>query len=88
MSDVAVYIANISTSVGVILAALAALLPKLSKLKADILNVKDVANGVHTIVNQQRTDMETYIRQLTDALNQAGIHVPTNATVSPLAPKE
>jgi len=56
--------------------ALCALLPVMFKL------VRDVKN-VHTIVNQQRTDMQRYERTLVRALKEHGIEVPVDQSVNP-----
>lgn len=56
--------------------ALAAVLPTLFKLRRDV-------KAVHTIVNQQRTDMQRYERALIAALKAAGVEVPVDQSIDP-----
>lgn len=58
-------IASLITAIGGTVAILKVLLPSLR-----------IAKDTHTIVNQQRTDMERYQRVLENALKQAGLDVP------------
>lgn len=47
-------------------------------VKTDVDVVKTDVKEVHSIVNQQRTDMLAYQKTLTDLLVAKGIHVPTD----------
>jgi hypothetical protein len=62
--------ATVLIAVGGIITALAVLVPTLRKV-----------DGVHTIVNQQRTDMQRYQRALLDALGEAGIDAPVDQSM-------
>jgi hypothetical protein len=69
--------AGIITAVAGVITALALLAGALPLL---IKTVRDVRK-VHTIVNQQRTDMQNYNRALVRALVAAGIEVPDDQSL-------
>lgn len=46
--------------------------------------VERKVDGVHVIVNQQRTDASNYQRALINALQSAGVDVPADQSIEPL----
>lgn len=67
-------VAAVVTALGGLAIALGALIPILRRTR------KDVAE-VHTMVNQQRTDMMLYQTALITALHKAGAPVPDDASL-------
>lgn len=53
-------------------------LRKIENVRADL---KEEVQGVHKIVNQQRTDMLAYQKTLIDVLVAKGIHVPSDKSL-------
>lgn len=45
--------------------------------------IEKKVDDVHTIVNQQKTDMQRYIRALTTTLNAHGIEIPVDQSLDP-----
>jgi hypothetical protein len=76
--------ATVITALGGLALAIAVLVPALRAARAAEANsaktVTEVAK-VHTIVNQQRTDAQRYQVALVEALQQAGIKVPTDQSL-------
>lgn len=68
--------AGVVTAVALLVTSLGALLPQLRGLRKEV-------KAVHTIVNQQRTDMIRYERALIAALKRAGVEVPVDQSVEP-----
>jgi UPF0716 family protein affecting phage T7 exclusion len=64
-------IATLTIAVGGVITALTVFLPMYRQTKE-----------IHTIVNQQRTDMERYQRALVAALKQAGVSVPADQSIT------
>jgi UPF0716 family protein affecting phage T7 exclusion len=70
-------IATVVIAVGGLLSALTLLIPILRQTRA----LKTQVTQVHTIVNQQRTDMERYQRALVTALQNANVDVPDDQSI-------
>jgi hypothetical protein len=70
-------IASVLTASALVISALALLLPILRKAKA----IESKVEGVHIIVNQQRTDLQNYQVALIAALTKAGIDVPADQSL-------
>lgn len=60
------------TGLSLTITAVAGLRPLIKRAKA----VEVKVDGVHTIVNQQRTDMTNYQAALLAALKKAGVEIP------------
>jgi hypothetical protein len=77
--------ATVITALGGLALAIAVLLPALRASRAAEANsaktIAEVAK-VHTIVNQQRTDAQRYQIALVTALQDAGIKVPADQSLS------
>lgn len=75
--------ATVLTALGGLVLAVSVLIPILRNSRKTLVQVADV----HTIVNQQRTDLLSYQQLLIRALSAAGVTVPEDASVqSPDAP--
>ena len=70
-------IATVLTSVGGIVLAVAVLIPNLRNSKETKMQVQEV----HTIVNQQRTDLQRYNVALSQALKAHGIEIPVDQSL-------
>jgi hypothetical protein len=70
-------VATIITALGGFVLAIGVLLPILRETREQ----KKQINQVHTIVNQQRTDMMRYQRTLVHTLKNAGIEVPLDQSI-------
>lgn len=71
-------LALLLTSLTGLLVAVTKFLPVLRGGARKLDRVADTVDGVHVIVNQQKTDMERYQRALIAALREAGIDVPAD----------
>jgi hypothetical protein len=81
--------ATLFVAISGVIAALTLFLPvlRLSRTNAKkIDNVESKVDGVHVIVNQQRTDQLNYQRALIRALQDQGIAVPVDQSIE--SPKE
>lgn len=72
-------IATVFTALGGLVLAFSVLVPTLRKTRENVVAVNDV----HTMVNQQRTDMLRYQETLVTALQQGGIKVPADTSLRP-----
>jgi uncharacterized protein YoxC len=70
-------IATAITAVGGLVLAVSVLIPTLRATRQAVANVAEV----HTMVNQQRTDMLRYNEDLVSALRAAGVAVPTDRSL-------
>lgn len=73
MSELAAVIASLAalvTAVGGVVLAFSVLIP-----------IRRNAAQIHTMVNQQRTDMQRYTRSLVDTLHRAGVEVPLDESL-------
>lgn len=70
-------VATVFTALGGLVLAFSVLVPTLRKTRENVTAVNDV----HTMVNQQRTDMMRYQETLVAALQKGGIEVPTDASL-------
>lgn len=79
-------LASVITACALLMTALSLLLPTLRKVKEVGRNVVEI----HTIVNQQRTDLQRYQQALVNALNEAGVKVPADQSIlkAPTPPPE
>jgi hypothetical protein len=75
--------ATVLTAAGGLFLALAVFLPTMRKTREIAEESRQQISAVHVIVNQQRTDMERYIRALTAALRSAGVEVPADQSIDP-----
>ena len=69
-------IATVFTALGGLVLAFSVLVPTLRKTRENVA-------AVHTMVNQQRTDMLRYQETLVTALQQGGIKVPADTSLRP-----
>jgi hypothetical protein len=69
--------AGLTTAIASVITALALIIGALPAL----IKVLRTTREVHTIVNQQRTDMQNYNRALIAALRSAGIEVPVDQSL-------
>jgi len=76
-------VATAITAVGGLVLAVSVLIPTLRATRQAVANVAEV----HTMVNQQRTDMLRYNEDLVNALNSAGVAVPTDRSLRRQPPK-
>lgn len=80
-SSVAGIITAVGTSLlalGGLVTALTTLIPLLKRTK----RLESKVDGVHTIVNQQRTDMMNYQAALVASLRKAGIEIPVDQSAA------
>jgi hypothetical protein len=75
--------ATVLTAAGGLFLALAVFLPTMRKTREIAEESRTQISAVHVIVNQQRTDMERYIRALTARLRSAGVDVPADQSINP-----
>ncbi len=75
-------VAGIITAVATVLIALGGVITAVSVLLPILRGTREI----HTIVNQQRTDMENFQRALIRALVDAGIPVPVDQSLPPVPP--
>jgi hypothetical protein len=64
-----------------LITALSALLVAASALTPVLILLLKEIRKVHTIVNQQRTDMTAYQLKLTESLRSHGIEIPTDDSI-------
>jgi uncharacterized Ntn-hydrolase superfamily protein len=79
-TDIAVVVTAVGTAVtavGGLVLAVGVLVPILRNTRKAVATTAEV----HTMVNQQRTDMLRYQVALVDALRSAGIDVPTDQSL-------
>jgi hypothetical protein len=78
-------IASVFTAMAILVGAIGGIIPLLKKING----VADKLTIVHTIVNQQHTDMLRYQVALTDALTSAGVSVPSDQSLNatPIPPE-
>lgn len=77
--------AAVFTSLALVITAIAGLVAA-RRVGVKVAAVEVKVDGVHTIVNQQRTDAMNYQRALISALNKHGIEVPADQSVDPDPP--
>jgi hypothetical protein len=77
LASVITAIAVCITAVGGVIAALTLFIPILRNTRT----LRNEVAEVHTIVNQQRTDLQNWNRALVRALKDAGITVPIDQSV-------
>lgn len=82
--------ATVITACGGLFLALAVFLPQMRETKKIALAGRQAAEQsrdqiiqVHTMVNQQRTDMMRYQERLIEALTASGIEVPRDSSLRP-----
>ena len=75
--------ATVVTAIGGLVLAVSVLIPNLRASR----EVKKAVAEVHTIVNQQRTDSQRYQAALIKALQNAGIDVPDDQSLTDAPPK-
>jgi hypothetical protein len=68
------------------IALLCAALPALIKVMRQTRKVEKAIHEVHTIVNQQRTDLMNYQAALVRALKQADVEIPIDQSAGPEEP--
>lgn len=71
-------IASVLTASALVITALTLFLPILRRAK----DIEAKVDGVHVIVNQQRTDAQNYQAVLKAALRAAGIEVPADQSTA------
>ena len=71
-------IVTAASAMALLITAVSGLIVAVTKLLPLVRANEKTLNEVHTIVNQQRTDMERYQRALVAALSDAGIAVPAD----------
>jgi len=69
------------TAVSGLFVALTRFLPEVRRMRKAAEATQAVVDEVHTIVNQQRTDMTNFNRALIRALNEGGIPVPVDQSL-------
>lgn len=79
-SDIALIITAVGVLVSTVVGAVVTL-RRVDTVKDQVDTVKADVQGVHQIVNQQRTDMLAYQQVLVGALKDKGIHVPTDQSL-------
>lgn len=77
VADVVLILGAVGALITVVTGAIVSL-RKIENVRADL---KEEVQGVHKIVNQQRTDMLAYQKTLIDVLVSKGIHVPTDESL-------
>lgn len=78
---VATDIVLILGAVGVLITSVVGAIVTLRRVDETKRALKEDVQGVHKIVNQQRTDMMSYQEKLIAALVAAGIHVPEDKSL-------
>lgn len=77
LAGVITAVASVLTALGFVITAVNVLLPLLKTSRRNESQLKEV----HTIVNQQRTDLQRYQVALVNALNAAHIDVPADQSI-------
>jgi hypothetical protein len=83
-------VATLFVAVAGLVGALTLFLPVLRLSRSNAKKIEEVkvqGAEIHTIVNQQRTDMNNYNRALIRALREKGIDVPVDQSVEPVKEK-
>jgi len=80
-------VATVVSAAGGLFLALAVFLPIMRETRVAARASVATLDEVHTIVNQQRTDMTNFNRALIRALNDAGVPVPIDQSVAPVVDK-
>jgi len=75
-------IVGIVTALGTALTAIALVITAIGGLKRSRL-IEHKVDDVHIIVNQQRTDMQRYIRAQSALLTKHGIDLPIDQSIDP-----
>jgi hypothetical protein len=75
-------VAGIITAIGTVLTALALVINAYTAWRRDK-RIESKVDTVHTIVNQQRTDMQRYIRALSATLKEHNIELPIDQSIDP-----
>lgn len=75
-------VAGIIAAIGTMLTAVALVVNAVAAWRRDK-RIEGKVDGVHVIVNQQRTDMQRYIRALTLRLDEEGIPIPVDQSIDP-----
>lgn len=78
--------AGIITAVSTLVLALGGAFTAFGVLLPILRRTKDTQKSiveVHTIVNQQRTDLQNYNRALVAALHKAGVEIPVDQSIPP-----
>jgi hypothetical protein len=76
--------ATLVIAVGGVVTALTLFIPILRNAKEAVKNSKDAVdktNEVHTIVNQQKTDMQNYQRELIATIQEGGLRIPRDQSI-------
>ena len=82
-------LAGIITAIGTVLTATALVINACAVWRRDkrierkVDSAEHKIDGVHTIVNQQRTDMQRYIRAQSALLTANGIELPIDQSIDP-----
>lgn len=79
---VATTVVSVITAIGTVLTALALVINAYAAWKRDK-RIENKVEDVHTIVNQQRTDMQRYIRAQSAVLTAHGIALPVDQSIDP-----
>jgi hypothetical protein len=77
VADIVLLLSALGALVTVVTSAIVSL-RRINTVKTEI---KEEVKAVHSIVNQQRTDMLAYQKTLIDVLISKGIHVPTDKSL-------
>jgi len=75
-------LAGIITAIGTFLTAIALVINAVTARRRDK-RIEGKVDTVHTIVNQQRTDMQRYIRAQSATLKAHGIDLPVDQSIDP-----
>lgn len=73
----------IITALGVLIGTIASAIVTLRRVDSVKVELKEDVQGVHKIVNQQRTDMLAYQEKLISALRASGERVPPDESLQP-----
>lgn len=68
-------------ALGALITVVTTAIVNLRKIENIKVELKEDVQAVHSIVNQQRTDMLAYQKTLIDVLIDKGIHVPTDKSL-------
>lgn len=75
-------LAGVITAIGTFLTAIALVINAYAAWRRDR-QIEKKVDTVHTIVNQQRTDMQRYIRAQSAVLTAHGIELPVDQSIDP-----
>jgi len=79
---VATTLVGVITAIGTALTAIALVINAYAAWRRDR-RIESKVDTVHTIVNQQRTDMQRYIRAQSAVLKEHGIALPIDQSIDP-----